>query len=235
VVKRSVTILSSYSEDFNEIHLSVDEEFKLFFTLSVSFPILHISPFSSSESVHPSNTFSLHYITFHTSVLPFPRVSAGDPWISCLASYVTHFLMSVAAKSFFFILHNVLLYCRCFISYSVPFSQALPKINLLCALSLWFVPSAVFINSLSFTRSLCRFLSAIRTLESWCSSVSIVTRRRIGRLDLDSQKGQVKYFSLHHRIQIDSGIHPGSYLGDIGSSFAGATTAGAWSWSLTSI
>jgi len=41
-------------------------------------------------------------------------------------------------------------------------------------------------------------------------------------------------FSLHHRFQNGSGIHPASYPMGTGSSFPGGKAAGVWSWPLTS-
>jgi hypothetical protein len=48
------------------------------------------------------------------------------------------------------------------------------------------------------------------------SSVSIVTRLRPGRLGFDSRQG---FFSLCHRTQVGSGVHPASYSMGTGGSF----------------
>jgi hypothetical protein len=37
-------------------------------------------------------------------------------------------------------------------------------------------------------------------------------------------------FSLHHRVQNGSGVHPASYPMDSRGSFSGGEAAGAWSW-----
>jgi hypothetical protein len=41
-------------------------------------------------------------------------------------------------------------------------------------------------------------------------------------------------FSLHHRVQTESGAHPASYLMGTRGSFPGGKAAGGWSWPLTS-
>jgi hypothetical protein len=43
------------------------------------------------------------------------------------------------------------------------------------------------------------------------------------------------WVSLLHSVWTSSGIHPASYLLDIGGSFLRSKAAGAWSWPLTSI
>jgi len=40
-------------------------------------------------------------------------------------------------------------------------------------------------------------------------------------------------FSLHHRVQTGSGVHPVSYTMTTRASFSGVKAAGAWSWPLT--
>jgi hypothetical protein len=42
-------------------------------------------------------------------------------------------------------------------------------------------------------------------------------------------------FSLRHRVQTGSGVHPASYPVGTGGSLAGCKTAGAWNWTLISI
>jgi hypothetical protein len=45
----------------------------------------------------------------------------------------------------------------------------------------------------------------------------------------------VWYFSLHHRVQTGSGVHPTSYPMGTRGSFPEDKAAGVWSWPLTSI
>jgi hypothetical protein len=58
---------------------------------------------------------------------------------------------------------------------------------------------------------------------------------------LDDQDSRVRLpveagnFSLHRRVQNDSGAHPASYLMGTGGSFPGCKAAGEWSWPFTSI
>jgi hypothetical protein len=59
------------------------------------------------------------------------------------------------------------------------------------------------------------------------SSVSIVTRLEAARLGFDSRQGNVRDFSLRHRVQIASEGHAGSYPMGIGSYFHGGKAAGA--------
>jgi hypothetical protein len=40
---------------------------------------------------------------------------------------------------------------------------------------------------------------------------------------------EVRNFSLHHRVQTDSGVHPASYTMGTGGSFPAGEAAGAWS------
>jgi hypothetical protein len=57
----------------------------------------------------------------------------------------------------------------------------------------------------------------------------------LGLDDRDSITGRSRDFSLRHRIQTGSGIHPTSFpLGRV-LSFLGGKVTGAWSWPLTSI
>jgi len=42
-------------------------------------------------------------------------------------------------------------------------------------------------------------------------------------------------FSLHHRVQNGSGVHPASYPMGTRGSFPGCKAAESWSWPLTSI
>jgi hypothetical protein len=58
---------------------------------------------------------------------------------------------------------------------------------------------------------------------------------------LDDRGSRVRFpagagnFSLHHRVQNDSGAHTASYPVGTRGSFPGYKAAGAWSWHLTSI
>jgi hypothetical protein len=58
---------------------------------------------------------------------------------------------------------------------------------------------------------------------------------------LDDRGSRVRFpagagnFSLHHRVQNDSGAHPASYPMDNRGSFPGGKAAEAWNWPLTSM
>jgi len=49
-------------------------------------------------------------------------------------------------------------------------------------------------------------------------------------------RGNVRNFSLHHRVQTGSGVHPASYpIPETGGSYPGCKKAGAWNRLLSSI
>jgi len=58
---------------------------------------------------------------------------------------------------------------------------------------------------------------------------------------LDDRGSRVRFpaaagkFSLHYRVQTDSGTRPASYPMGTGYTFPGGKAAGAWSWSLSFI
>jgi hypothetical protein len=58
---------------------------------------------------------------------------------------------------------------------------------------------------------------------------------------LDDRGSRVRFlagagnFSLHHRVQNGSGVHPASYTMGTRGSFPGGKAAGVWSWPFTSI
>jgi len=87
-----------------------------------------------------------------------------------------------------------------------------------------------------------RMYSAITPLPqyafmAWClvkknnirnSSVSMVTRLRAGRLELDYPQGLGCFF----RVQTGSGAHPASYATGTGGPFPPVKAAGRWTWPL---
>jgi hypothetical protein len=83
-----------------------------------------------------------------------------------------------------------------------------------------------------YLKRFCKFLFT----ESRDSSVGIAMG-----YGLDDRGSRVRFpagagnFSLHHRVQNGSGVHPAPYPMGTRGSFPGSKAAGSWSWPLTSI
>jgi hypothetical protein len=78
----------------------------------------------------------------------------------------------------------------------------------------------------------------IGTIFFWAMIAPSVQRLGYGLDDRDSRvrfPAGARNFSLHHRVQNGSGVHPAFYPVSTRGSFPEGKPAGAWSWPLTSI
>jgi hypothetical protein len=127
-----------------------------------------------------------------------------------------------------------------FICFPVPFFQRLEH----CSQSL---TSTSFLISTHHMQKFFPFWSDQSTHKFYCAIKNITllslhsTNNFHRYYGLDDRGSRIRFpagagnFSLHHRVQNGSGVHPTSYPMDTGGSFPGGKTAGSWSWPLTSI
>jgi hypothetical protein len=79
------------------------------------------------------------------------------------------------------------------------------------------------------------FIKAVNILTTWMTKEDYVHRSKLtGQSGVRAPAGAGN-FSLHHRVQTNSGAHPASYPMGTRSSFPGTKAACVWGWPLTSI